>query len=166
MAQKDKILKEKVEHSGLFKFSDLYSFCHSWFMEESYGVIEEKYAEKVSGNTKEIDIEWKATKWMGDYFKLEQKVVFEIKGLTDVEVEGDGKKKKMNQGKVKIEITGFLVMDPHSKWDNTPFYQFLRDTYNKYIVPQRVDAMEEKMKADVKGFKDEIKAYLELSGKR
>ncbi|MBS3090935.1 hypothetical protein J4217_00620 [Candidatus Pacearchaeota archaeon] len=166
MADKDIIISEKLDYRGLVKFSDLYQYAHSWFMEENYGVIEEKYSEKVSGNNKEIDIEWKCTKPMGDYFKIEQKLVWEIKGLVDVEVEIDGKKTKMNQGQVKITFKGAIIKDYSSKWDRSPFNRFLRDTYNKFIIPQRIDAMEDKIKADIRSLKDDLKAYLDLSGKR
>jgi hypothetical protein len=166
MAEKDQIIEEKLDYSGLVKFSDLYEYTHSWFAEEDYGVVEEKYAEKISGNSKEIDIDWKCTKQLSDYFKLELKVGWEIKGLVDVEVEVDGKKKKMQQGKIKLKFKGMLVKDPKSEWDTSPGWRFLRDVYNKYIVPQRVDAMEDKVKSDVQDVKEKVKAYLDLTAKR
>jgi hypothetical protein len=166
MSEKDEIIKEKLDFNGLFKFADLYEQAHTWFNEESYGVVEDKYAEKISGNTKEIDVEWKCTKQISDYFKIDTKVKFEVKNLVDVEVEIDGKKKKMQQGKVKIEIKGNLIKDVQSNWDTSPYWRFMRDVYNKYIVPQRVDSMEDKVKSDVKEFKDEMKEYLDLTGKR
>ena len=104
MAEKDQLIKEKLDHSGLFDFSALYSFAHSWYKTEEYGVIEEKYSEKVSGNARDMDIEWKANKPLSDYFKIEQKLKFEVRELTDVEVEIDGKKRKMNKGKISLEI--------------------------------------------------------------
>lgn len=166
MSEKEIIIGEKLDYSGLFKFSDLYQEGHFWFSEENYGVIEEKYAEKISGNSKEIDVIWKCTKRLGDYFKIEMKVTWEIKNMVEVEVEVDGKKKKMQQGKLRIDIKGAIIKDAGSIWDPKPVYRFLRDVYNKYIIPQRVDAMEDKVKADVRGFKDEMKAYLDLLGKR
>jgi len=166
MTDKDLILKEKVAHSGLFDFAGFYSFAHSWFREENYGVNEEKYSEKIKGNSKDIVIEWKATKNLSDYFKIEQNITFEIRKLTDVEVEIDGEKKKMNRGEVEVTIKGVLVRDPDSKWESTPWLRFLRDVYNKYIIPSRVESMELKVKGDVQTFKDELKAYLDLTGKR
>jgi hypothetical protein len=166
MAEKDILIGEKLDYNGLLNFSDFYGYAHTWFKEEEYGVIEEKYSEKISGNSKEIDIEWKATKPISDYFKLEQKVKFEVRNMIEVEVEIDGQKKKMQQGKVRLEIKGALVKDVKSAWDVKPLYRFLRDTYNKYIIPQRIDAMEDKLKDDVRKFKDEMKAFLDLSGRR
>jgi len=166
MADKDLVLREKVEHTGLFDFKGLYTYAHSWFKEERYGVDEEKYAEKVKGNKRDIDIEWKVTKDVSDYFKIEYKVKFRIAELTDVEVEIDGEKKKMNQGNIEIDIKGALIRDPTSKWDATPFYRFIREVYNKYVIPARVDQTKDILKDDMIKFKDDIKAYMELLGRR
>jgi hypothetical protein len=166
MAEKEQLTKEKVEHSGLMDFKALYGFAHSWLEEESYDVEEEKYSEKVSGNSRDINIDWKATKTLSDYFKCEVKVTFEVKELVEVEVEIDGKKKKMNKGKVLITIKGTLVRDPESKWDITPGYRFLRDVYGKYIIPGRVDKIQGIIVGNVIGLKEELKAFLELTGRR
>lgn len=166
MADKDLVIKEKIAHSGIWDFAALYSYAHSWFVEEGYGVVEEKYSEKVSGNKKNIYIEWSCKKEISDYFNIEFKLKFFINGLSDVEVEIDGEKKEMNKGNVLIEIKGILTKDPKSKWDTTPLYKFMRDVYNKYVIPARVDALENKTIGDVQTFKDELKAFLELSGKR
>jgi hypothetical protein len=167
MVEKDQILKEKLDHTGIFNFSELYAFMHTWLKNELYGVNEEKYGEKVSGNARDITFEWKAKKKLSDYFWIEHTIKIDITGLTDVEVEIDGKKKKMNKGKIAMEIKGVLIKDPKNTWDETkPFYKFLREAYDKYIIPKRVDAMEIKVETDVRAFKDEVKAYLELTGKR
>ncbi|MBU0466696.1 MAG: hypothetical protein KJ718_05535 [Nanoarchaeota archaeon] len=166
MAEKEQILKEKVEHSGLFDFSSLYSFAHSWFKEGQFGVNEEKYAEKTSGSSRDIDVEWNVTKDVTDYFKFEYKVKFEAKGLTDVEVEIDGEKKAMNKGKLSVEITGTLILDRDSKWDSSPFSRFMRDVYNKYIIPSRVNNMKGELGQCAKGFKEEVKAFLEMVGRQ
>ncbi len=167
MSEKEQVMKEKVEHSGIFNFAGFYSFAYSWFRDEQYdGVDEEKYAEKVSGNSRDIDIEWKAFKSMSDYFKIEQKLVFQIRDLTDVEVEIDGKKKKMNKGNISVEIKTTLVRDPESKWDRMPTLRFMRDVYNKYVIPGRVTSMKEKARENTAKFKEELKAYLELTGRR
>ena len=167
MAEKELILKEKLEHSGIFDFPSFYQFAHSWFKEEQYnGVDEEKYAEKSDGAKRDIDIEWKAYKRVTDYFKIEHKVKYEIKGLTEVEVEIDGKKKNMNKGKMTVEITTTLVMDYDSKWETSPFSRFMRDLYNKYIIPSRVGSMRDKAESNAQNFKGELKAFLDLTARR
>ncbi|MBU1104071.1 MAG: hypothetical protein KJ600_05955 [Nanoarchaeota archaeon] len=166
MAEKEQIVKEKVEHNGLFDFASFYSFAHQWFKEGGFGVTEEKYAEKTSGSSRDIDIEWKAMKDVSDYFKFEFKIKFEVKGLSDVEVEIDGEKKAMNKGKVSVDITGVLILDKDGKWETSPFSRFMRDVYNKYVVPARVAGMREEVSGNAQSFKEEIKAFLDMVGKR
>lgn len=166
MADKDLIIKEKVSNSGIFDFSGFYKYAHDWLEDENYGVIEDKYSEKVAGNARNLYIEWTAVKSFSDYFKIEIKIKFYIDNLTDVEVEIDGQKKKANKGVVTVELKGTVIKDPSSKWDTAPYLQFMRNLYNKYVIPARVESMDEKTMADVKTLKDELKAFLELSGKR
>jgi len=167
MADKEQLVKEKMGHNGIFDFTALYAFMHSWLRdEEGFGVTEEKYSEKVSGNARDIDFKWVASKTANDYLKMEHQVEVEVRGLTDVEVEIDGVKKKMNKGKIGIEFKGYIIKDQGSKWDVTPWYRFLRDFYNKYVIPARIDNMEDKIRADSKKFKDDIKAFLDQMGLR
>lgn len=166
MAEKDLILKEKMEYSGLFDFPELYKFLHSLFKEEGYGVNEDKYEEKVAGQKRDIAVEWKATKDISDYFKEEYKVKIEIKEMTEVEVEIDSQKKKMHRGKLTLEISGNLIKDKDNKWETSAFNRFIRDVYNKYVIPSRVDARVGKVMEFARDFLEEAKTFLELSGKR
>lgn len=166
MAEKDILIKEVLEHTGIFSFPELYEYAYRWFKGESYGVVEEKYGEKVSGANRDFTVEWKCTKSLSDYFKMEISMKMEIGGAADVEVEIDGVKKKMNKGRMRIDFKGTLIRDPDSRWDATPFYRFLRSVYNKYVIPQQLESREDKVKDDVKDFKEALKAFLELQGKR
>ncbi|MEK6928785.1 MAG: hypothetical protein AABW65_02430 [Nanoarchaeota archaeon] len=167
MAIKEQIIKEKLENLGIFDFQGLYKFAHYWLKdEEGYGVTEEKYSEKVSGNAREISVKWKATKEVTDYFKIELSLEFEAKEMAEVEVEIDGEKKRMNKGKISIEIKGNLIKDHKNRWENGNFYIALRDIYDKYIIPGRIDELGKKVTSDVTSLKEEAKAFLELSAKR
>lgn len=166
MAEKDQVSKEKLEHVGVFDFRATYSYAHDWFKDQGYGVVEEKYAEKLKGDARDLTIEWKVTKDFSDYFRFEYKIKFEIEGMSDVEVEIDGARKKMNKGKITVEITSTIVMDKDGKWETTPFNRFMRDIYNKYIVPSRVDDMKMLLLSKGTGFKDDLKTFLNLSARR
>jgi hypothetical protein len=166
MAEKDQVLKEKQEYTGIFDFKGFYSFAHTWLKDEGYGVTEERYIEKVKGDSRDLTIEWKATKDLSDYFRIEFKVKFEVEGMTDVEIEIDGQRKQANKGKVVTEIVGSLVMDREGKWETTPFNRFMRDIYNKYIVPTRVWSMRDLVISKATTFKEQLKSFLSLSGRR
>ncbi len=166
MAERDLIKKETLEFEGLFDFPGFYGFANNWLKDERYGVDEERYVEGVSGNERKLTIEWKASKKISDFFKIEHKINFMIFNLTDVEVEIDGEKKKMNKGKIETSVKAGLVSDPDSKWDRSPFLRFWREIYSKYIISGRVDAMRYKVQDDAQAFVEELKAYLNASGKR
>jgi hypothetical protein len=168
MAEKEEVIREKdLAYSGVFDFKGFYGFSHNWLSnQENYGVVEEKYSEKVEGNSKNMDVKWVATKEVSDYFKMEIKITMKLSDLTDVEVEIDGETKRSNRGKVSILLIGSLIKDPKSKWDTSAFNRFLRDVYNKYIVPNKIGEMKGLVVNDVIALKEEMKAFLEISAKR
>jgi|SRR3989338_9040814 len=166
MAEKELILKEKVQSAGIFSYSGYYSFAYAWLRYEDYDVIEEEYIESVSGNEKDITIKWKAWKQLSDYFKIEHAIKTEVRGMSDVEVEIDGVKKKMNKGKITVEIKGSMVRDPDSEWHGGWGWRFFRGVYDKYVIPGRIKEMRDKIREEVRLFKEQLKSYLELSGRR
>ncbi|MBM3232177.1 hypothetical protein FJZ21_02250 [Candidatus Pacearchaeota archaeon] len=167
MAEKDLILKEKVKYVGYGKFSDAYSYAHDWLRQEQYTVVEEQYTEKVKGSSKDLDIVWKATKKITDYFKIELDLKWKILGMEDVEVEIDGKKKKMNKWtELAIDIKGTLVKDYKNEWNKSATTKFFKEIYNKFVIPSRTEQMKDKVEDIVQNFKEEMKALFELSGKK
>jgi len=168
MVDKKQVIKEKVDYQGVFNFKDFYKYAHQFFKNENYdAVIEEKYEEKLaSPDERNIKIEWNAQKSISDYFKIRIDAKFEITNMINVEVEIDGKRKKMNKGGISVDIKGTLIRDPESKWEVTPFYKFIREIYDKYIIPTRIAQQEEKVSSDVIAFKEHLKSFLEIYGKR
>ena len=166
MSEKELVTREKVEHNGLFSFSDLYSFMFKWLDEEDLGVVEKRYTESITGNARNIFFEWSCEKKLSDYYRMDFSIKVNVDNLTEVEVEIDGKKKKMNKGKIGVDIKGYLVIDYKGDWDSSPTTRWWRDVYNKYIVPKRVKAREARVFSTVVEFKEEIKAFLQLTGKR
>ena len=166
MAEKEPIIEEKLDHSGIFEFKAVYSFAHKWLKEEGFGVIEEKYSEKVAGNSRDISVKWTIEKKLTDYFKIEGEVEIEVKGLIEVEVEIDSEKKRTNKGKISIGAKAMLISDPESKWDENAFLKFFREIYNEYVIPHRVDKMKSYTENKIKSFKEELKALFEMMGRR
>ena len=166
MAEKDTIIKEKVKYAGYGDFKNIYSYAHDWLKGEQYSVTEEQYIEKVKGSAKDIEIMWIASKKITDYFKIDINFKWKILAMEDVEVEVDGKKKKMNKfAELGIEIKGVLVKDYANNWKKSATTKFFKELYNKYIIPDRTNEMKLKVEKDVQDFKEEIKALLELTGK-
>lgn len=169
MAEKDKLFSSKIKYNGIVSFADFYKFCFEWLRDETgfeEQLTEEKYAEKLSGDSKNIDITWTGSRKISDYFKFEVKVEFKVIGLTNIELNNNGQKIKTNKGSVEVSIKGTLVRDPDSKFDKSPFLKFLRGRYEKAIIPERMNEYKEKIIGDCDEFLSQAKSYLDLEGKR
>jgi len=167
MVEKDEICKEKVSHIGLGDFKAAYSHAYSWIKDRGFTITEDKYEEKVEGTSKDINVEWTASKKITDYFKIVLKVRWLVIGLVDVEVEIDGKKKQMNKyKKLELEIKSILEKDYGNSWTNKPSHKFFKEAYHKYIVPQRIQDKETQCSKMVQDFKEEMKAFFELTARR
>jgi len=169
MPYKQTIFTSKIKSTGLFAFKDFYKFCYDWLLDETGldFVAEGKYKEKLSGNEKDLEIEWMGENKITDYFKFEIKVKFNIKHLTDVEVQQpNGAKIKTNKGEIEMEVKGNLVRDYDGKFERNSTQKFLRGIYEKYVIPSRVKQFEDKLAEKCAEFLEQAKAYLDLEGKK
>lgn len=168
MSEKEDVFSSKIKYNGVFSFSDFYKFCYEWLLEEAglNPVAEEKYSEKISGDSKEIDFEWKGEKKVDDYFKYEVKVIVKILGLTKVEITQDGNKIKSNKGNIEMKIKGILVRDYDGKFETSATKKFMRKVYEKWIIVSRVKEVAGKLAETCDDFLSQAKAYLDLTGRK
>lgn len=166
MAEKSPTFEEVIKHKGFFNYADLYNFCYNWFKDQGYRVEESNYVEKLSGFGKEIQIEWKAKKKISDYYRNIIEVKWHILGLNDAEVEVEGKKTKTNKGDLKIKIGADLERDYEDNWDKKPMWKFLRGIYDKYIMRTTQDEYEGRLASKATAFAEDLKAFLNLEGRR
>jgi len=163
MVEKDKIFSSKVKYEGVMDFKEFYKFCYQWLVEEAgLDVVENKYAEKISGDSKNIKVEWAGTKKVTDYFKFQIEVKFEILNLTTVEIS----KSKMNKGSVEVSVKGNLLRDYEGKFEKTASQKFMRSIYEKWVIYSRIKEYEGKLIEDCNEFLAQAKAFLDLEGKR
>lgn len=167
MAEKDTILKEIFKHKGIGDFSDFYNFMYKWLTDEDFKVTEKLYSEKIKGDAKDVEIKWEAKKELTDYFRMRLDIVSKARGLKDIEIEVDGKRKKTNEFfELGITMKGILEKDYNSKWEKSPSYKFMKEVYHKYVIPTRTEEMENKVRDYVQGLKEEMKSFFDLLGKR
>ena len=167
MAEKDTVFSSQIKYKGFFSFNDFYNFCYDWLTEETgLSISETKYSEKLSGDSKSIDIEWEGSRELNDYFKFETKISFKVDNLTKVEMNRDGVKIETNKGSIQIKTKGILVRDYKGKFESTAFNKFLRSIYEKWVISSRIEEYEGKIAGDSDEFLSQAKAYLDLEGKR
>ena len=64
-----------------------------------------------------------------------------------------------------MEFIVDLVKDYEGRWEDEPLWKFLRGTYEKYIIRTTNDEYEDRLEDDALEYIDQIKAFLQLSGK-
>lgn len=167
MPEKETIFSSKIKYKGIFSFKDFYKFCYEWLNDEAeLDIHEDKYGEKLIGDSKEIEVEWTGSRKMTDYFKFEAKITIEIKDMTKLEINKGGAKVQMNSGSATIGIKGNLVRDYEGKFETNAFNKFLRSIYEKWVIASRIEHYEDKIIGNCDEFLSQAKAYLDLEGKR
>lgn len=166
MSEKDTIFSGKTKYTGVWDFSEIYRFLYDWFIDHNYKIIEKVYTEKIKADGKEIEIKWEAKKKISDYFRFLVNADWRILGMTEVDVQRNGAKIKMNKGYIEIKFTAILEKDYEHRWENTAFIKFLRGVYDRYIIRGRIDAYEDKLLDEVDEVIAQTKSFLTIEGKQ
>ena len=167
MPEKETIYSSKISYNGIFSFKDFYKFCYEWLRDETgLDLLEDKYSEKIEGPVKNIDVDWTGKRKLTDYFKLEAKISFSVKGLSEVEMNQGGAKVKTNKGSIVVSIKGTLVRDYLGRFETTAFKKFLRGVYEKYVIQSAIEEYQGKIADYCDTFLNQAKAYLDLEGKK
>lgn len=165
--EKDTVFSSMIKYSGIFTFAEFYKFCHEWLTEETgLGISEDKYEEKLSGESKNIIVEWSGNRKLTDYFRFDMKVSFAVGGLTNVEINQGGAKIRTNKGSIKLAIKGILVRDYKGKFERSAFNKFMRGIYEKWVITSRIEEFEDKIASECDEFLSQAKAYLDLEGRK
>lgn len=154
---------EKVAYDGIFVLKDLYVHIHDWLDWRGYDLEEKEYKHKVKPNGTDINIKWIATKEIDEYSQFELSIKWAVAGLTDVEVQKDGGKAKMNKASISAKISANLVLDWQGKWEEKAIYlKFLKSFYEKYLYSGTIAELKGKAWNDGWALFNEIKAFLNL----
>jgi len=164
MVEKDTVFKGKLKQKGIYNFKDFYEFLYDYLTDENFDVFENKYVEKVEGDAKNIEIDWKATKEISDYFKFEIVANWIILGMKKVKVKKEGKEISMDSGTLEIKFTANLQKDYENRWENNAFFKFLRGIYDRYIIRTRIDDYELKIFQEVNELIAQAKSFLAIEG--
>lgn len=154
--------KLRLTYEGLFSVSELFKLIDIYFREKGYDKRERLNHEKVTPEGKLIILEIQPWKKYTDYVKSEIKIRIVMSNIKEVEVEREGVKIKLNQGKVQIVFDGHLTTDYENRWESKPFFYFLRTIFDKYIYRIYTDKYEGHVIEDVNQIHDRIKGFLNL----
>jgi hypothetical protein len=123
----------QLEYKGVFSVKDLFRFFTRWYKESAYEKGGDYVSEQHTSHGKCIEYVYWPWKKDSDYVRHFMKIRLLIYDLKKVDVMVDGKKKRLDHGKVLLYLDGFIEMDYEHRWAGTPILQFIRTLYIKYI---------------------------------
>lgn len=163
MSEKNIIVPDtKIKYSGLFNVLELYSMIDTYFKEKNYDKVEKRNEERIYPKGKEIELVLQPYRNVTDYYKYVIKLEILMKNVTEVEIEKDKKKIRMNHGDITIVYSAWIQTDFENRSEVNPLYVFYRTLMDKYIFRNYFDKHSGNLKNDVKMLQTNIKAFLNL----
>jgi hypothetical protein len=153
----------KIKKKSIFSMDELYKNIKQWFDYEGYGdekksFMEEKYVERIKGDSKLLEIQWEAQKNETEYITFVIRIGFFVLGLKDAEIEIGGKKMGTQKGEVEMRIKSYIITDKKNKWNS----KFMQKLYEEYIIKDRMEDYKTELYSKTYSLHDEIKNYLEM----
>ncbi len=155
--------KERLDYEGLFEAKALFDVLKQWATDKGYWLIEKKHGEATKPEGKVIDFDMEPFKKFTDYAKSIIKIRMQFTDVKDAIVERDGKKIKLQEGKMVLIIDGILETDYEHRWESKPVFYTLRTIFEKYLYTPFVSGFERGVKEDVMALKNNVKAFLNLT---
>lgn len=148
-----------MKHSGLYNLHELLNATRGFLQGKGYFIMDSNHSESVKSSGKEISFEWKAVRNVTDYLQFFFQVEIVILREVDVLVEEQGHKVRMQQGDIEVRFKTWMNKNYRQTFHG-PTKEFLRQTYEKYIIKQQLSGYEGKLNNDGDAFWDLIKKTL------
>lgn len=152
----------RLSYQGIFNMNEFYLMMDKWHRERGYDKFEKKNYEHVYKDGRQIEIEIEPWKKITDYAKMSMKVTILVTGLKDIVVKKDGRDAKMQQGKLLINFMGYMDTDYENRWDNKPYFFFLRAVFDMYVYKINQEKYEAAVAEEVQHLYNLMKSYLNM----
>lgn len=151
-----------IAYEGLFDLHELYTLINQWLKDKGFDLREQKNQENVKPGGKYIEVEELPWKKITDYARHVIRLNIRILNMKDAVIEEDGKRLKLNQGRIRISMDGYLDTDYEDRWESKPFYFFLRTIFDKFVYRTYSTQYEELLVENCLQLSSTIKAFLNL----
>ena len=152
----------KVQFTGVFSLKGLYKVIDDYFNRLGYDKKEDKSVEAAKKDGKFVIIALTYDKSLNDYVKAVHKVSITGEGITPVDIKKNDIRKRMNKGKVVVEMDTYLESDYERRWEGKPFYYLMRIIWQKFVWAPMELGFKSETSDVVTHFVAEVKAYLNL----
>jgi len=164
--------KFRIKHRGIFNLKGLYEYLHEWVIEEGYAYdgSDPKFRETFHSQTefadgsKELWIWWRCEKnpAQSSYYKYELDIDWHAVPFKDIEMAYKGKKLKLVDGELEIQIYARVVSDCNDTWKKHWFLKHFNRIYWKVIMKSDFEKHKIELYRDAYRLQETIKDYWKL----
>ena len=153
---------EKLEYSGPLDVKDLLNNIENFIWGMGYDKKQEKDTEISTQNGKHIEWQYAPWKKITDYIRYIVKVRVIGYDIVKTDVAHEGKKKKIDTGRIVIVIDGFMEYDYDNYWDDHPVLHFIRTIYDYFIFKAYTENFEQRLVHDVNSLHDHLEKFFNM----
>ena len=132
-----------VQYKGIFDMQDVYETIADFFRQKKFKFYEKEQRYRKPGPFgAEILYRFEAKRKVEDYYEWIVDVNIETFDMHSIEVVSkNGQKKKMDKGRIWIQLSGRVEMDYEKIWEKNAFLAHMKSFYNKYVVKKRIESI-------------------------
>ncbi len=153
---------DKIDYSGPVEVGNLLSMIENFIWERGFDKRQDKDFEQNTERGKFIEWQISPWKWITDYTRYIIKVRVLGYDIVKTDAVNNGKKTKVDSGRVIIVIDGFVEYDLQIRWEQNPVLHFLRALYDNFIYKAYTERFEQVLVHDINHLHNHIEKFLNL----
>jgi len=148
-----------VEQESIINLSDIYNHINHWLNLKGYDFYEREYQDMNRQNPENFStVKWMAEKKIDEYMMMKIEMRMKTKNIQKVKTD----KGTAYKGYFFIKFEAYIEKDYEDNWETSPFHQFVRGFYDKFVIASRITNIKNDLKDEVYNLYNEIKSYLYL----
>ncbi len=161
-----------VRFKGDFLFGKLYNGIKKWYKSNRFISHELKYKDKSSGGERLIQVKLYGDIKTTEYYKHKVEVVIFIEHYFEKQVQVDGKKEVIGNGKLSVSINGTVIADHKGLFEVKSRFSWVEKLYKElgrllFLVRKNEFAMKEAgvLAGQLESLSNDIKHILNMQSK-
>ncbi len=123
----------RFTYSGMFDINEFFKELDEWTDENGFEREIKKKLEHVETDGKKMEYIFELWKHVADYARATVRIKALFKDVVEFDLKRGEHTKEMQKGHVLIIIDGFVESDIEARWQQKPWYVFVRTLYDKIV---------------------------------
>jgi hypothetical protein len=128
-----------LRYKGIVDYNGLSTYVIKWLLDRNYKINEKVHKQKMScPHGFDIDRQIEAYRNITEYYRYKIGVFFRLLDAFEVDAVKNGKKVKLWNARIEVQLHFDIVCDYADKWGKNPFYEKLRNFFDQYIIKKEI----------------------------